>query len=331
MRLLALVLAASALAAAVAGLKVAPRRYIAEHNPWNEYNAKRGLYRDPSDNQFGPIADDARNTTVDLAAMQRCFRPRVFVTGGLPRSGSTSLSLAVKIWLTLADPNFVPSRRCPWWGTPEIGSHKDDLKKARKTGQKKSFVIKVHKPEPWVMDVADVVLMSHRQPVDQLASLKLSGGMRGDYISSCTGIMRQQEEMFNASRVCCGQVAYDVPVEKLRANPAAELRNIALAMGICKEGLSREVVDWAAKLFQEHLPVDEGRGLVTPQQLWHEEGQRSELKPQILQSLHSTVKVEDKNPKSAFEAKLAKACLAWEKRDGRYGQVDPSIFHGGKF
>merc|ERR1719401_3136072 len=86
--------------------------------------------------------------------------------------------------------------------------------------QNKSAWIKVHNMVGWVNDVSDLVVLSHRDPVEELVSTTLSfndWGYAPD--KTCQLMIDGQKDLYAAAKDCCNGVAYDMQLENLVKKP----------------------------------------------------------------------------------------------------------------
>jgi len=172
--------------------------------------------------------------------------PRVLVAG-LPRTGSNALMTMANIVLLFGDSDYVPLRHM-------YADHEKHFNFMQFRESSNSSLLKVFTTlAKGVKYFPTVVLMSHRAPDQQLASMWKNWYTNTDVECNnpphCKGWTNAKKE---AERQAClynsfsGKVAYDMPFELLQRNPERVLRLVSKAMGV---RLGPELLEHALKVF----------------------------------------------------------------------------------
>lgn len=246
---------------------------------------------------FGPSAAARKRPPVKLQALQDAFVPKTVVVAGLPRTGSTTLLMIAQIWLILADRDFYPLEKEGRTTEPWFPFFDQEQIKRRGSARRESLLLKTHRPFQWIMESADVILSSHRRPVEQMLSMQLSWNAR----YTCDALIQKQHDIYISAADSGGQgVAYDMSLERLLSSRRSVLKEVAIALGIPEESLSEKMLDYVDSLLMAHLP---NANSVTWDDTPMEESQQ-----RWSQELHT------------IEAEVTKnsACEEFSKRGGAY-------------
>lgn len=227
---------------------------------------------------FGPDIDVRREAPLDLEPLQSTFRPKIIAVAGLPRTGSTSLGTIVQLWLLLADPKYEPPGYEPWFGSVK----RKDYQTYKE--QNRSAWVKMHNVEGWVTELADMVVLSHRDPVEELVSTTLSFNDWG-YTpeKTCQLMLDGQKDLYAAADDCCKGVAFDMQLENLVQHPKDVLRAVAVAIGVAPAALTDDVLNYAAHAYFASIPNSVQNGLPQQNQHWHTDTERAKVRAQVKQ------------------------------------------------
>jgi hypothetical protein len=224
---------------------------------------------------------------LDLSALRTCWTPKLVVSAGMPRTGSTSLAVIAAIWMALADPNLAEGG---WIGTlkPDVTTVIQQNKLANR-----SQIIKTHNIDEWA-ESAQVILTAHRDPLTEI----LSSAQEDKSVKKCLLLLKQQHSVYAMGSKCCGGVAYDMDLNLLKESPSLVIKSIGKAVGVCDEVVSTELLDFVVKAY-EAADVESSQGTRSGQ-AWHESYEYALLN-QVRDEMTS-------DP----------ACNAWIERNGAY-------------
>lgn len=261
---------------------------------------------------FGPGVHARERAPTDLSKVQQGFVPKVVAVAGMPRTGSTSLTILIQTWLILADTKYEPFKMKDWKGyavggtaEPWVGHvDKEKFKMPADGVRRVSNLVKLHEPVEWVEKVADIVFLSHREPLEEMLSSELSwhnllNGKNTD--KDCPHLMEKQRRQHKFAESCCGGCAYDLQMEDLRDRPLNTVKEVGVALGIQESAITYDVLQYVHKLLEEHRPDKVENGLPKKNQEWHSDAERAEVRDAIAKKHLQTAE-----------------CKAWNDRRGRF-------------
>lgn len=261
-----------------------------------------------------------------------CFRHGITVAAmGYYRTGSTMLFNIARLWAALASGSGVVSgfgcvTRKKWY-------ENDQSRRESKC----TVVCKDHEWKQGLPDTAEVVLMSHRDPLESLCSRKLmdqfcksqprddkmdrvawraaclKGGIvgQGETVRQCHRLMQMQAGIYNERLAAKKTIAYDVLLSDYNRSPSEQIANIGSAMGICQAAIRNaallKFVMQMAKLLHDKPDKDIG---ITRMHDTHKQEQRQKHCSSLLEHMRSD-----------------RRCSAWQDASG---SVEANPFKSGE-
>lgn len=183
-----------------------------------------------------------------LQKLQENPKPKKVLIAGLPRTGSQSLMTIANIILMMMDADFAPAKNM---NVQPDHNKQFDFKQFE--GSQKSSLLKVFNAESkQIREYPDVVLMSHRKPDRQLASMwtnwhKGSNCRSPPHCKGWTTAKREIERQVCLYDAFNKKIKYDMPLETLAKDPKLVIEEVADALGA---NLTNKLVAHALNIYK---------------------------------------------------------------------------------